>query len=139
MTRSVNYNGFRIVLVIGFLAFFTYEVLSPEATLVAECKGTGGWVNLFGSTGVNVGDDGMICLSDFQAGVILIEAYDSTLIPTWENDAVDHPQLIIAPNPFRTGARLMISTNNKLEDVDILIYTLDGKILHSTHLAEIIP
>jgi hypothetical protein len=111
----------------------------PEATLVAECKGTGGWVNLFGSTGVNVGDDGMICLSDFQAGVILIEAYDSTLIPTWENDAVDHPQLIIAPNPFRTGARLMIRTNNKLEDVDILIYTLDGKILHSTHLAEIIP
>ncbi|MBL7138169.1 MAG: hypothetical protein ISS17_05310 [Bacteroidales bacterium] len=29
----------------------------PEATLVAECRGTGGWTNMFGSTAVNVGSN----------------------------------------------------------------------------------
>ncbi|MFH1936208.1 MAG: hypothetical protein ABIK52_01435, partial [Bacteroidota bacterium] len=44
----------------------------PEATLVAECRGTGGWTNMFGSTAVDLGSNGMIYLSDFMAGVILI-------------------------------------------------------------------
>ncbi|NQV03493.1 MAG: hypothetical protein HQ542_12660, partial [Bacteroidia bacterium] len=71
----------------------------PQATLVAECPGTGGWTNMFGSTAVTLGSDGGIYLSDFMAGVILIEPYDSTLVVTETNPPWNRAVTVV-PNPF---------------------------------------
>ena len=63
--------------------FYGMKVFSlasvTSATLVAECKGTRGWTNLFGSNNVDMGNDGKIYLADQHAGVIVIEPYDTSL------------------------------------------------------------
>lgn len=71
-----------------------------SATLVAQCMGTGGWKNLYGSGRVDVGPDGLIYLSDFHAGIIIIEPYDTTLAGITEYQTADmNHKIFIYPNP----------------------------------------
>jgi hypothetical protein len=110
----------------------------PEATLVAECRGTGGYVNLFGSTGVDVGSDGTIYLSDFQAGVIIIEPYDSTLV-TFPAIRRISAGIKIIPNPSSGDIRLYIETDKPIKNAHIRILSVTGQEMEALVLYEIRP
>jgi len=100
----------------------------PEATLVAGCRGTGGWINLFGSTGVELGNDGTIYLSDFHAGVIIVHPFDSTLVGRPPATALEE-QLIISPNPASSDQLTILWKGEKLDHPEIRIYRMDGRLL----------
>jgi len=117
-----------------------YQLIEPpEAIRIAESRGTEGWKNMFGSTNVTVGPDGMIYLSDFLAGVIIIEPYDTTLIPVFETKRESIAPLKVIPNPFTTSTRLYIPSDKKLDRVDVEIYSIQGKLVGSYYFSEILP
>jgi len=100
----------------------------PTATLVAESRGTGGWGNIFGSTAISVANDGEIYLSDFHAGVIIIEAYDT--IPTNINQhavAIENHKIKIYPNPSSNYIILKTDPEINFEDITLTIYDILGK------------
>lgn len=110
----------------------------PLATLVAGCRGTGGWTNMFGSTAVTLDSDGKIYLSDFMAGVILIEPFDSTLVIT-EPGGRGRNSLSVFPNPFSTEARIYTNNNKPVENVEVEIYSVIGKKVSSQHISILWP
>ncbi len=113
-----------------FFGLKVYDISTTEAELRAECTGTGGWYNMFGCTSVDVGSDGIIYLSDFQAGVIIIEPFD---INTYREEQLLHSTgktyLTIYPNPAYTdiNIKLVSVTNDRLKDV--VIYNNGKRIL----------
>jgi hypothetical protein len=111
--------------------------ISPDlttATLEASFKGTGGWMNLYGSTDVVLGPDGLIGLSDFQAGVILIEAYDSTLV-SFDNQIFTYNKLVILPNPAKDQITLNLPENPLPKTINFSLYSLSGKEIFSTRMS----
>ena len=123
-----------------FFGMSIYQLTEPpEATLIAECRGTEGWKNLFGSTNITVGPEGMIYLSDFQAGVIIIEPYDTTLIPIFETESLSSNGLTAVPNPFASTTQIYIPSKQKLTGVKVDLYTLQGRKVSSFHIPEVLP
>ncbi len=114
-----------------FYGMRIYDLATPEADLVAECKGTGGWFNLFGSTDVTVGTEGKIYLSDFQAGVIIVEPWDIILTvedAAFENLTDNH--LKIYPIPANDHITVKLNTQDKNERIHrINVYNSTGKIV----------
>jgi hypothetical protein len=104
---------------------------APQATLVAKCRGTGGFKNLYGSGRVDVGTDGQIYLSDFHAGIIIIEAYDSTLADIDENPASDLiPRIVIYPNPADNYFALKLDDQLKYSNASLkLLNALGEKVV----------
>lgn len=122
-----------------FFGMTVYQLTEPpEASIVAECRGTEGWKNLFGSTNITVGPEGKIFLSDFQAGVIIIEPYDTILIPVFETNRESTTSLKAIPNPFTTSTRLYIPSDKKLDCVEVEIYSIQGKLVDSYYFSEIL-
>jgi len=96
---------------------------------VAQARGSGGWMNPFGSNNITVAADGRIYLSDFLAGVIIIEAWDTTYISNLpEHITTQSNELHIYPNPS-TGS-ITIEMN---ETASIMIIDLSGKKVWGTH------
>jgi len=139
--QAVYLKNNLVYLADKFFGLTIYQLTEPpEATLVAECRGTGGWTNMFGSTNVTVGPKGMIYLSDFHAGVIIIEPFDSTLVASPQYPLSHSEQMVtIFPNPSKSAVTLIIPTETTLANVEINIYTLQGKEVASYHFAEILP
>jgi len=81
--------------------FYGLQVLDMTSGIIAaEFTGSQGWFNLFGSTSVSVRDDGVILLSDYHAGVFIIEKFDTTLIPQGiERPETSEGGLLLYPNP----------------------------------------
>jgi hypothetical protein len=104
-----------------------------SADLVAESKGTGGWKNLYGSTSVSVDDLGNIYLSDYHAGVFLIEAYDIIsredelqIKGTGYDNGVK-----IYPNPANT--LVMIDVDHNLNINSAAVYDISGQKIRDVH------
>ena len=96
-----------------------------QAVLVAECKGTKGWVNLFGSNTVNVGNDGKIYLADQHAGVIIIESYDTTLSNIGRQVDINKINDIeIFPNPATDNITVIAHQKSEIE-----ILNIEGQII----------
>ncbi len=102
-----------------FYGMKIYDVSShTQAVLVAETKGTGGWTNVFGSTAITVGDDGTIYLSDFHAGVFIIEAYDTALvsIPEKVTTKTGNAIFTVYPNPASGSFTVQIDPGFVIKD-----------------------
>jgi len=106
---------------------------SPQATLVAECRGTGGYKNLYGSGRIDVGPKGLIYLSDFHAGIIIIEAFDSTLINTVPKPQTQYvvENLSVYPNPAKNQMTIEFSTSEEI-NAYFEIYDISGKKMDNT-------
>ena len=98
-----------------------------SAVLVAECRGTGGWKNLYGCGTVTVGPDGTIYLTDFHAGVIMIEPFDHTL-GTGEagKPVTDDKSLNVFPNPAIGIINVEFTADDK-GMAEMEIFDLNGK------------
>ncbi|MFH0894324.1 MAG: T9SS type A sorting domain-containing protein [Bacteroidota bacterium] len=96
-------------------------------TIVAEFKGTGGWESQFGNTAVTLGNDGKIYLTDFNAGVIIIEPYDLSIInvPAITNNKNNY--FSIYPNP--TSNNFVVELKNKINLIGAYyqIYDITGR------------
>lgn len=104
-----------------------------SADLVAESKGTGGWKNLYGSTSVSVDDLGNIYLSDYHAGVFLLEAYD---IISREDELQTQGtgydnRVKIYPNPANT--LVMIDVDHNLNINSAAVYDISGQKIRDIH------
>ena len=111
-----------------FFGLKIYDISSMNsAVLVAECRGTGGWKNLYGCGTVTVGPDGTIYLTDFHAGVIMIEPFDHTL-GTGEagKPVTDDKSLNVFPNPAAGAINVEFTADDKGR-AEIEIFDLNGK------------
>lgn len=114
-----------------FYGVKVYDVSNPPNTiLVAQCRGTGGWKNLYGSDAVTVADDGKIYLSDFHAGVFIIEAYDTTTINIGEHSAGMQNELTITyPNPSNDKVIIEKTSGMPFGNCRIIMFDLNGKVV----------
>jgi hypothetical protein len=96
---------------------------------VAQSRGSGGWMKPFGSNSITVAADGRIYLSDFLAGVIIIEAWDTTYIANvTENTLPQINEIHIYPNPTTGSITIEIH-----ETASIIIVDMNGKTVWSTY------
>lgn len=108
--------------------FKIYDVSSQtEATLVAQGAGTGGWTNLYGSTAISVASDGKIYLSDFHAGVLIYEAYDTTWVAAEQEHKMHVDEVRVFPNPVSNV--LKITIQNKESKYNFTLYDMSGRVL----------
>lgn len=113
----------------GLIVLDITDTINPVA---AVFDGKGMWKTFFGSQDVKLGDDGKIYLSDFNAGVIIIEAFDHTIgIDKPENSFVEKEQIRIYPNPSSSYITVEFS-NPKSEKYTINIYNGLGQLVKST-------
>jgi len=116
----------------GLKVLDLHDVGNP--TIVATCKGTGGWgSNNFGSIDVNLADDGTIYLTDFNAGVIMIEAYDTTLVkvPATKKN-LESADFRVFPNPFGDSFSLDIKeTHEAVNTYNLTVCDLNGREIYT--------
>lgn len=113
-----------------FYGFKVYNVAShTNAVLVAQGKGTGGWTNVFGSTAITVGEDGRIYLSDFHAGVLIFEAYDTTTVNITEPQATltHSTTFTVFPNPAKDYFTISINKDVSLNGAYIIVNDVLGR------------
>lgn len=110
--------------------FYGAQVVDMSAGVIAaKYIGSEAWFNLFGSTSISVRDDGLILLSDFHAGVFIIEKFDTTLVP----NAIERPEDIlegvhIFPNP--ADRFITVSPDLVLHGRMIFsVFDLNGKLI----------
>jgi hypothetical protein len=121
-------NGY-IYVADKFYGMKVFDISSlTEATLVAQCRGTGGWLNLYGSRSLSVASDGYIYLSDFHAGVLIIEPFDTTFISVEELENNDSPfqNLRMYPNPSTGIVNIELS-----QPGEIFIFNSNGQLIYS--------
>ncbi len=95
----------------------------------ADFVGSEGWLNVFGSSSISVGNDGKIFLSDFQAGVIIVEPFDSTLntgieMPEWGSSS----EITVFPNPANEKATFVIE-NQTSSNLIFRLTDIEGKTI----------
>lgn len=103
-----------------------------QTTLAAQYEQKSGWCSNFGYQDICVGNDGQIYLSDFNAGVIIIERFDQTLGA--DNDesplGIVEDKLHIYPNPSSSNITIEFS-NPQMRKHTINIYDCLGQLLMS--------
>lgn len=94
-----------------FFGMKVYDVSNnTSAVLVAQARGAGGWMNVFGSEAITLDNHGGIYLSDFNAGVILVEAFDTTTVNTPQSFQTQPDSRIhIYPNPASDRITIQLS------------------------------
>jgi len=126
--RSVAFRNNLAYIADKFFGLRIYRITEAAgAELVAQSRGTGGWVNLFGSTGIDVGEDGRIFLSDFNAGVIIMEPYDSVLSARQDILPVMEADIVVFPNPFSGGSIYLLNQGKTLYDVYVTAWSAQAK------------
>ncbi len=136
---SVKIKNNLVYVTDKFYGLQIIDFSQPTPTVVAKFRGTGGWstswMTVFGGTDVNVGDDGQIYLSDFNAGVIIIQTYDTTL-----SESIEEPNLVktnnvrIYPNPASDQINVeLIPENNTQYYFEIL--SIKGQLVNRTKIS----
>ncbi len=112
-----------------FFGMKIYDITSlSDAVHLAECRGTGGWMNVFGSQSLNVANDGRIYLNDFIGGVIIIEAFDETISLVDPSETIISNELFsVHPNPAKDEFTIMISSNYQKNMGRLVIYDISGR------------
>jgi len=112
-----------------FYGMKVYDVSNnTSAALVAQTRGTNGWMNVFGSVALTLDNQGGIYLSDFCAGVILIKAYDTTTVSSPYNVLQTHNNILVYPNPFSTSATIAFE-NPANEAFALDVYNIQGALV----------
>lgn len=127
---SVNLKNKLLYVADKFYGMKIFDISQlTSATLVAKCRGTGGSKNLYGSDDIELGNDGKIYLGDFQAGIIIIEPYDTTLTGVAEhNDFNKNNHIQLYPNP--ASDKLTIKCNDFSNgSYDLCISDITGQML----------
>jgi len=127
-TMGVELKNNYLYVADRFFGLKIYDISSMNsAVLVAQCRGTGGWKNLYGNGTVTVGPDGTIYLTDFHAGVIMIEPFDHTLGTAEAGKPVpDDKSLNVFPNPAAGAINVEFTADDKGR-AEIEIFDLNGK------------
>ncbi len=114
-----------------FYGLKIYDISQPPtATLVAQCHGSGGWKNLYGSGPVSVDENGIIYLTDFHAGVFIIEAYDTTTINIGENSVGRQSELTVTyPNPSSDIVVIEKTSGMQFSNSRIIMFDINGKVV----------
>ena len=97
-------------------------------TLVGQFEQKTGWCGSFGYQDICLDEDGLIFLSDFNAGVIMIEAFDHTL-GTDDHDIswnITGEDILIYPNPASSYINLEFD-NPESNSFTINIYNFLGQ------------
>jgi hypothetical protein len=102
------------------------DVSDNTYPIVGKFEGRGTWTNLFGSEDIEIADDGKIYLSDFNAGVIIIEAFDTTLASSVKTITETNNNVKIYPNPATDIINIEINQENKL-NYTISIFNVKGQ------------
>lgn len=112
-----------------FFGMKIYDISTlSEAVQVAEFRGTGGWMNVFGSQSLSVANDGRIYLNDFIGGVIIIEAFDDTPSSIDKSGTIiSNEYFTVYPNPANDQFTIMISGNNIQNTGQLIIYDILGQ------------
>jgi hypothetical protein len=86
-----------------------FDISKAIAKLVAQYKKLSGWSSNFGYQDICIADDGKIYLSDFNAGVIVIQAFDTSLtsVPAILREQAD--KNMIYPNPAGNYINIILS------------------------------
>ncbi len=116
-----------------FFGLRVYDISSlSQAVYVGETKGTGGWMNVFGSQSVHVCDVGYIYLSDFIGGVFIIEPYDYTPV-LYDNTHKPLANNIFSvfPNPAYEQFTIEFTDDFDTKNMHLKIYDITGRDLHS--------
>jgi hypothetical protein len=101
----------------GLLVYDVSNSTTP--LLLASNPGSGGWQGMFGSTSVTVDTGGQIYLSDFNAGVFMIEAFDASRANDPATAAPTSLHLTVVPNPFRGGCTIAAPHNALIRILDL--------------------
>lgn len=116
-----------------------YDVSSMHsATLVAQARGAGGFMNVFGSQSVTLDDRGRIFLSDFNAGVILFEAFDPALTSVeQERSAPETTNTVrVYPNPATGHAIIDIGGYIDRSEVYLIIHDVMGRMVFKEYISD---
>ncbi len=106
------------------------DISDNSYPIVGEFEGRGTWTFLFGSEDIEIADDGKIYLSDFNAGVIIIEPFDTTLTESPIGYESGSSNIKIYPNPASSFITIELENNqNAVWDVS-LINIKGQEILH---------
>ncbi len=121
------------------------KIFDLSATFLAEYSKYVGWCDNFGNEDICVGDDGKIYLSDFNAGVVIIQPFDTTLSSS-ESIATMNQTIKVYPNPasnnltveFKDNATRDISLSNMKGQVIIQQKNITGSkiILNTGNIAK---
>lgn len=112
-----------------FYGMRVYDISQATAAEMARGKGTMGLVNVFGSNAIELGPEGRIFTSDFAAGVVIYDIYDTSIVNRKPILAEDKRwKLQIYPNP--AGEMLNIEIESEFNGpVLFTVYDLSGKKL----------
>jgi hypothetical protein len=115
-----------------FFGVKIYDVTQPsQALLVAKCNGTGGWKNVYGSGPVSVDDNGVIYLTDFHAGVFIIEAYDTSSVAIGNNPfSQNTTKLKVYPNPANGKTSVSKTNGSAFCNAKLILFSPEGKTLN---------
>jgi hypothetical protein len=114
-----------------FYGLRVFDVSSPDsAILVAQTRGSGGWLNVYGSQAVTLDSNNMIYLADFNAGILIIEAFDPLPVSIPHN-SFNHGQMSVSicPNPFDKSAKMVTAEN--LDNAILTVYDANGRIMNT--------
>jgi len=108
------------------------DITDSDNPLAATFEGRGTWKNLFGSQSISLDDEGRIYLSDFNAGVIIIEALNNT--SSMPDKPLIHSEVgvpvVIYPNPSSSHIQLEFS-NPDGESYSLNIRNSSGLLMKS--------
>lgn len=112
-----------------FFGVKVYDVSQPsQVTLAARCNGTGGWKNIYGSGPVSVDENGIIYLTDFHAGVFIIEAFDTSSVNIYpQSFQKNNPTLKMLPNPASNITTISRYDGKDFTNPGLLVFSADGK------------
>jgi hypothetical protein len=105
-----------------------FNIKQSPAKLVAQYDVLSGWSSNFGYQDICVGNDGKIYLSDFNAGVVVIQAFDNSLISVPELPAYQQDGYILSPNPATDYIEIVITDGRTVSDA-VKVYDVLGNVV----------
>ncbi len=126
---DINIKNNYIYVADRFEGLLVYDINLPgNPILVAQSYGSGGWDAAYGTTGIDVGMDGKIYLTDFHVGTMIIEAIDSSIVTAVPEIVMpeNSEEITVYPNP--AGDYIFFNAGRfPFDDAQIVIYDMTGR------------